>query len=139
MANAPTLDRPAAAGAAASTFTLPGTEKSVRLARRQAESACADAGCPLGDVVALIVSELATNAVLHSVSGRPGGTYTLRLVFSGASVLVEVQDQGPGPSPRARDREACESGRGLELVSALSRDHGDDGRGLYWALAVWPA
>lgn len=50
----------------------------------------------------------------------------LRLLSDGARLKVEVWDQLPGsPVPRAA-RDDDESGRGLELVQALSVDWGWD-------------
>jgi anti-sigma regulatory factor (Ser/Thr protein kinase) len=74
--------------------------------------------------IALIVSELSTNAVRH---GRvPGRLFEVVLVYDGEkSVEIEVSDASrrrpvlpvlPGPPP-ALD---SESGRGLPLVAALS-------------------
>ena len=51
--------------------------------------------CPAADNVVLLASELASNAVTHSASGQPGGTFTVRAEATGAGhVLVEVEDQG---------------------------------------------
>src|SRR5260370_40129184 len=36
-------------------------------------------GCPATDDVALLVTELAANAIAPSASGRPGGTFTVRV------------------------------------------------------------
>ncbi|MFD0803711.1 ATP-binding protein, partial [Streptomonospora algeriensis] len=40
-------------------------------------------------------SELATNAVRHSRSGLPGGTFTARLWQDSRRIRVEVADMGP--------------------------------------------
>jgi serine/threonine-protein kinase RsbW len=47
---------------------------------------------------ALMTSELATNAVLYSASGLPGGTFTVSVSAIGGSLRVDVIDQG-GPPP----------------------------------------
>lgn len=52
-------------------------------------------GHPSADDAALIASEFATNAVLHSASGH-GGKFTLRAEVHAAYVWVEVEDAG-GP------------------------------------------
>jgi anti-sigma regulatory factor (Ser/Thr protein kinase) len=66
------------------------------------------------DIAILLVSELATNAIVHAVSN-------VRLrVRVGADVRVEVCDiseQAPEITPGEPERE---SGRGLELVSTLA-------------------
>jgi hypothetical protein len=51
-------------------------------------------GCPAADDIVLIVSELAANAIAHSDSGQPGGTFTVRLRHRGGHIRAEVQDQG---------------------------------------------
>ncbi|HUZ25964.1 MAG TPA: ATP-binding protein [Streptosporangiaceae bacterium] len=98
------------------------------------------AGCPVTDDMVLICSELATNAVLHSDSARPGGRFTVRAeVREGDYAWIEVEDQGgrwaPGESPD-------QSGRGLMIVSALA-DYldirgGDDTGRLVCARLDWP-
>ena len=70
----------------------------------------------VADNVALVVSELVTNAVLHT-----GSSPTLRLRTSTHAVYVEVTDDD-SRQPRMRDPEDDEdSGRGLHLIEALSR------------------
>ncbi|WP_167536309.1 ATP-binding protein [Streptomyces ficellus] len=81
----------------------------------------------LQDDLALIATELATNAVEHA-----GTAARITLAFREPEpgrrvVRLEVEDSGPGFAPRsgtsaapARDaRESC-AGRGLQLVAALS-------------------
>ncbi|AMW10277.1 hypothetical protein A4E84_12585 [Streptomyces qaidamensis] len=81
-------------------------------------------GTDASDAVALIVAELAANAVTH---GRvPGRDFELRLSLVGDSVRVEVTDthSGPpspaGPCGVARPGTLDEHGRGLALVAALA-------------------
>ncbi|MFD9908647.1 ATP-binding protein [Streptomyces sp. NPDC059063] len=69
------------------------------------------------DEIALCVSELTTNALIHGVP--PGRGFRLRLVRDGVTVRVEVHDSGDG-WPRLVDGGADESGRGLLLVAALA-------------------
>ncbi|WP_052809623.1 ATP-binding protein [Streptomonospora alba] len=72
-------------------------------------------------------SELATNAVRHSASGLPGGTFAARLWQDSRRVRLEVADMGPRPGrptlPRIDDSTmddgAAENGRGLGFVAAL--------------------
>ncbi len=49
--------------------------------------------CPASDDVTLAVSELATNAIVHSRSGR-GGTFVVRAELHPAWVWIEVEDAG---------------------------------------------
>jgi anti-sigma regulatory factor (Ser/Thr protein kinase) len=66
------------------------------------------------DIAILLVSELATNAIVHASS-------TVRLrIRVGDELRIEVSDvSSDGPEVTAGDSER-ESGRGLELVSSLA-------------------
>jgi serine/threonine-protein kinase RsbW len=77
------------------------------------------AGLGVADDVVLCVSELASNAVLHSSSRRPGGQFAVRIWMTARGwVRTEVEDRG---GPWAPDPEAGEEhGRGLLIVSGLS-------------------
>ncbi len=97
---------------------LPARTEAPRLARDAARTAVLGWGlsAEVGDTVALIVSELVTNAVLHT-----GSSPTLRLRPSAEAVYVEVADDY-SRQPRMRDPEDDEDGgRGLHLIDALSR------------------
>ncbi|MCH0562069.1 MULTISPECIES: ATP-binding protein [unclassified Streptomyces] len=93
-------------------------------ARRWARSRIAGSGIgaddPLAETLILLVSELVTNAVVHT--GRPA---VLRLSLPGvaaesAPVRVEVADgSGRAPVPRCVDGDAT-GGRGLALVDGLA-------------------
>src|SRR5579859_6866736 len=48
------------------------------------------AGCPVADDVIQLVSELAANAVRHSRSGQPGGTFTAHVEQLAACAWGEV-------------------------------------------------
>jgi len=82
----------------------------------------------LADDLRLIVSELATNAVVHG-SGAP---FTVSLAETAGEVTVSVRDHGTTRLvPRPRSPSLVESGRGLVLVDAVSAAWGvssDDGR-----------
>lgn len=107
---------------------LSATPRGARLARHLAVGRLHTWGIPHGsdasDAVALIVAELAANAVTH---GRvPGRDFELRLSLVGGSVRVEVTDthsgppSPPGPRGVARPGSLDEHGRGLVLVAALA-------------------
>ncbi|CAL9491340.1 hypothetical protein SUDANB176_03253 [Streptomyces sp. enrichment culture] len=93
-------------------------------ARRWARSRLAGSGIaadePLAETLILLVSELVTNAVVHT--GCPA---VLRLSLPGtgageATVRLEVADRsGRAPVPRCVDGEAT-GGRGLALVDGLA-------------------
>ncbi len=76
----------------------------------------------------LCVSELVTNAVLHSRSGQPGGWFAVRATVRAGSVRVEVADEG-GPWRRERDGDG-QNGRGLLIVGEMAGRWGrEDGAG----------
>jgi anti-sigma regulatory factor (Ser/Thr protein kinase) len=79
------------------------------------------AGHPCAGVLQLIVSELVTNAIVHSRSGRDGGIVTVAITGDASRVRVEVTDEGGTELPRLRAVDfGAESGRGLHLVDALA-------------------
>ncbi|MEU0521100.1 ATP-binding protein [Streptosporangium sp. NPDC006007] len=89
------------------------------------------------DDAELIVSELATNAVRHSASGRFGGCFTVSIQIDRDKVWLGVLDQGgpriPRPLPPPLDGEG---GRGLTLVAGLAMNWGvtgDSGGRIVWA------
>lgn len=97
-------------------------------------------GSPVADDVVLLVSEVATNAVVHTASGK-GGTFTI-VVRPGDSVIrVEVHDGGSETPPDIRPPEdLAGSGRGLGLVESLATRWGHlgnrDGR-VVWFEVDW--
>jgi anti-sigma regulatory factor (Ser/Thr protein kinase) len=98
----------------------------VAAARRFVASAI-HAGGPARDVSRLLVSEAATNALLHSASGD-GGSFSVEYRISEDLLRVEVHDDGgpTGPQRRVHHLESM-TGRGLELFDALSDRWGVDG------------
>lgn len=96
-------------------------------------------GCPTADDVLLCVSELATNAVLHSRSRLPGGSFTVRSrIRPGSHCIIEVQDGGGPWAPAVDD---TGRGRGLAIVQALADQWGIDGDHTgrtAWARFDWP-
>lgn len=73
------------------------------------------------DAATLAVSELVTNAVLHAHSD-----IELRVQINENHVRLEVSDRSSAlPMPRSYGA-AASTGRGLELVAAVSSDHGVD-------------
>ncbi len=96
------------------------------------------AACPAADDAVLCVSELATNAVLHSASRNPGGTFTVRAAIFDDCVRVEVEDNGGHWEDRLyRDSRP----HGLDIVRELAADYGRDGGPLTgwvaWARLDW--
>jgi serine/threonine-protein kinase RsbW len=107
----------------------------VAAARRFVSGAVHDTG-PARDVTRLLVSEAATNAVLHSASGAEGGTFAVEYRRSDARLRVEVHGGGGPVGPRRRVHHVeSMTGRGLELFEALSDRWGVDGGPQGWT--VW--
>lgn len=80
------------------------------------------------ETTTLLVSELITNAVVHSDSSRPGGTVTLCLGIGYGIVHVEVIDDGSAvsvPTMRAAGEDS-DGGRGLNWVNLLADCWGSD-------------
>jgi hypothetical protein len=77
--------------------------------------------CPLAGDMVLIASELATNAIRHSRSGR-GGQFTVTVrVRPGSCAWVSVEDQGGGRGEQQAPPDADGSlGQGLVIVGALA-------------------
>ncbi|MCP2340185.1 ATP-binding protein [Actinomadura rupiterrae] len=101
---------------------LPGTFASVEHARHLIADALA--GCLPGEVlddVLLAVGELAANAVRHTASGHPGGTFTVLAGIKDGLVQVAVLDQGaPGcPAITTSTELFAPSGRGLAMLAEL--------------------
>ncbi|MDG9717037.1 ATP-binding protein [Streptomyces sp. DH24] len=103
--------------------TKPPADDTYRVAAMRRIAAARLRYCGLGamaDDVTLIVSELLTNALIHS-----GATeVSLRITVDGDTLRIAVRDGMPGRAqPGTADAEA-ESGRGLTLVDALARENG---------------
>jgi anti-sigma regulatory factor (Ser/Thr protein kinase) len=91
------------------------------------------AGCPAADDVVLIVSELASNAIVHSAS--QGEFFTIRAELHADYVWVEAEDLGgPWHCAQRDDRP-----HGLDVVEALTGPDGwgvettGDGGRIVWA------
>ncbi|MCQ0023208.1 ATP-binding protein [Streptomyces somaliensis DSM 40738] len=104
-------------------------------ARRWARSRLAGSGIDddesLADTLVLLISELVTNAIVHT--GHPA---VLRLLFgpggAGAGIVrVEVADDSASPPQQRRADGADTHGRGLELIDGLADRWGwqPEGRG----------
>jgi hypothetical protein len=118
---------------------FPGEECQLRVARRWLAASLP--GCPvLGDVVS-IVTELGSNAILHSATGRDG-KFAVEVTHAASGVLVAVTDDGGPGEPRVIAGADGEHWRGLVLVRGLSARMGAVG-GLggrtVWARIDWDA
>lgn len=95
--------------------------------------------CPARSDVITVASELASNAVKHTASGR-GGWFAAEISWHATAVRVAVADQGAPGGPRLIDDPMAEHGRGLQVVRALSARMGVAGgrRGrLVWGEVPW--
>lgn len=82
-------------------------------------------GWPVVHEAELIVSELATNAIRHSASGRFGGRFLVSVQAHPDRLWLGVLDEGGLSSPKAfRPCPEGEGGRGLLLVASLAIDWG---------------
>lgn len=124
MAPPVTASSAPAPAARLSALTLAGTKRNVARARAFVTGALGP-GHPAADVAALLVSEVVTNAVLHSDSGAPGGTVTVTVSGTCGGLRVEVGDAGSDRStPSVRKKPNTCSGHGLLLVDSLADDWG---------------
>ncbi|MFF4416337.1 ATP-binding protein [Streptosporangium sp. NPDC001559] len=104
------------------TLVLPGVKESVGLARQYATSRLMHAGYTQTDDAILLLSEVVTNAVMHTASGQPGGAINITIrVLARTTLYVEVIDDGSSsvPTPQMPD-EMVAGGRGLQLVELLT-------------------
>ncbi|GAB2866450.1 ATP-binding protein [Streptomyces deserti] len=92
----------------------------------------------IGDITALLVSELVTNALRHATG--PIGVRLVRPSALDGILLVEVSDPLPDPPRERVARPEDESGRGLQLVASSSRRWGTRpggvGKTVWFELAV---
>lgn len=113
-------------------LTLPSHPGSAGKARRFVGAALSTAGkSDWAEAATLAVSELVTNAVLHAHSD-----IELCIQVTQHYVRIEVSDRSSAlPTPRSHGATAS-TGRGLDLVAAVSSDHGvkllSDGGKLVW-------
>lgn len=131
MGMAPPADAAELAGAV--TVTLPQAPASARLAREHVRTVT---GLPEDPRVALVVTELVINAVVHGLS-RP----RLRAAMHGGLLYVEVHDDGPGlPTLTPLSDAPTTSGRGLALVDRIAQRWGvrqaTGGGKAVWAVIV---
>ncbi|WP_440082058.1 ATP-binding protein [Streptosporangium sp. LJ11] len=118
---------------------FPGVARSAGAARKWVvELLHAQMAAETLETAELLVSEVVTNAILHSDSAGPGGLITVRVGLSGDLVHIEVVDDGSAvnvPAIRTTDDDGL-SGRGLSWVDRLAvtwgADRGDEVGGVVW-------
>ena len=116
------------------SFTLAGGEPAASLARRSVLSSKAGLPASIKHRLALLLSELVTNAIQHGGAG-PHESIHIRLASTPQRVRVEVHDPGAG-GERPPTRPAQQSGYGLLLVDRLAdgwgREETDVGGSIAW-------
>ncbi|GAA3725898.1 anti-sigma regulatory factor (Ser/Thr protein kinase) [Spinactinospora alkalitolerans] len=117
------------------SFRFSGRPHSIKAARDWLSVRMDIAGVPeeTADTAVLLLSELATNALVHTASGGEGGAFYVRAFFFHGRLRVEVRDAGRTPFPveAATPDPDAENGRGLLLVDTLAHRWGrfESGRG----------
>jgi len=112
---------------------LPAHARSVREARVLVRDALRAWDLPhLEDVATLLVSELATNALLHARTG-----FAVEAVLHGGVLRVMVLDCSPAmPHPRRHSLQAG-TGRGLRMIDTLAGSWGSQTSADPWSKGVW--
>jgi phosphoserine phosphatase RsbU/P len=98
---------------------LGGTSASVARARAFALRAAVDTDPEVRAVIELLVSELATNCIVHASSD-----FTVRIFRSGTRIRVECTDDGGGAVTLRHAAPTDTHGRGLHFVAQLADDWG---------------
>jgi anti-sigma regulatory factor (Ser/Thr protein kinase) len=117
-------------------FELPARAEYVSSARRLARERlrCWGIGGDVHDSAMLVVSELVTNAVVHT----DGRLVACELLNGDTNLRITVQDQGRAPTgPHVCDPLEEERGRGLLLVEAVSSAWGAHTSRLGHGRVVW--
>ena len=121
---------------------LPGVPESVGQARALVRGTLGE-HCPAIDAAVLCTSELVTNAILYTRSGRPGGVVVVTVDIGDGEVTITVVDAGScgRPAIAARPSGGAEHGFGLRIVAQLSdawsTHRADGGRVATWARFRW--
>jgi anti-sigma regulatory factor (Ser/Thr protein kinase) len=114
-----------------------GEAQSVSAAREFVRDALQDQSREVLEAAELMVSELATNCVLHARTD-----FELAIQSRG-EIRVEVRDTGPGQPVPQSPKPQEPSGRGLRIVEAMSSTWGvvpsRDGKTVWFTLAEQPA
>jgi anti-sigma regulatory factor (Ser/Thr protein kinase) len=107
------------------------TGASVGRSRRFVASVTEDAPPEVREAILLMVSELATNAVVHA-----GGGFVVRVERVDGSIRVTVTDGGSGRPVVQHPDEHQPHGRGLRIVDELSDEWGSEDTAAH-GKAVW--
>jgi hypothetical protein len=114
-----------------------GEERQLGLMRRWLVACLPE--CSARDDVVSVATELGSNAIVHTASGR-GGWFAVEVTWSQSTVRVAVADHGGPAEPQKIEAPDGEHGRGLLLVHGLSARTGatgnEQGRTV-WAEIAW--
>ncbi|MGC3001888.1 ATP-binding protein [Streptomyces sp. G35A] len=127
------------AGGDCAAWTFPADPGAVRAARSAVRAQLRGWGLDsVGDLAALLVSELVTNALRYATG--PIGVRLTRPTACGGVLLVEVSDPLPEFPHERVARPEDEGGRGLQLLASASRRWGTrpggPGKTVWFELAV---
>lgn len=112
---------------------LPAEPSSVREARSFVKRVLVERGFnDAVDLVTLLVSELATNAVLHARTA-----YSVIVSTSRQDVTVEVLDGSDVPPRHRQNSSSAATGRGVALVDRLATSWGTSQASNGFAKGVW--
>jgi anti-sigma regulatory factor (Ser/Thr protein kinase) len=120
---------------------LPAEPSAVGRLRRRATEFASTAGASdeVTQAIALAVSEIVTNAVLHAYVGQDRGRVRVSCDVQGERFIIEVADEGAGIRLR---HDSPGIGHGLAMVGALAQTLdvacGPDGRGTAVKMAFGP-
>jgi hypothetical protein len=116
---------------------FPGHEWELSALRRWLSSLLPE--CPERDDVLIVATELASNAIKHTASGR-GSRFAVEIIRYPSVVQIAVADHGGSAEPHVIEDPDGEHGRGLLLVRDLSVRTGVAGGRpgrLVWAQVAW--
>lgn len=108
---------PATSDPSPTSKTFPPDTRSVRAARAFVNEVVQP--CPAGDDIALVVSELAANAVLHTAT-----PFTVSITARTDAVRVEVEDGSSQLPNLPAESQLVPTGRGLRIVQELTQARG---------------
>jgi anti-sigma regulatory factor (Ser/Thr protein kinase) len=111
------------------------SEGSVGAARRFVATVVSDSPTEVQDSVAVMVSELSTNALLHASGG-----FEVAVDRSELTISVSVIDRGDGTPILQSPKFSEPHGRGLRIVAALSDEWGvsatSDGKAVWFRISL---
>jgi anti-sigma regulatory factor (Ser/Thr protein kinase) len=120
-------------------MVVPGTPRAVGAVRRCFRDLLGPYHPALDDVQ-LCLSEIMTNALRHTASGK-GGHIRVEAAISTQQIRAEITDDGGAETVPGLVAARGESGRGLTLVQQTADDWGfehRDGRTTVWFTIVFP-